>query len=47
VSLTGKYSIDGKYTKDGYDLAVRRINELGGVKLWGKSHKLKILYYDD
>jgi branched-chain amino acid transport system substrate-binding protein len=47
VSLTGKYSIDGKYTKDGYDLAVRRINELGGVKLGGKSHELKILYYDD
>jgi branched-chain amino acid transport system substrate-binding protein len=47
VSLTGKYSIDGKYTKDGYDLAARRINELGGVKLGGKSHELKILYYDD
>jgi branched-chain amino acid transport system substrate-binding protein len=47
VSITGKYSIDGKNTKDGYDLAVQRINELGGVKLGGKPHKLKIVYYDD
>jgi branched-chain amino acid transport system substrate-binding protein len=47
VSLTGKYSIDGKNTKDGYDLAVQRINELGGVKVGGRSRKLKIVYYDD
>jgi branched-chain amino acid transport system substrate-binding protein len=47
VSLTGKYSTNGKNTKDGYDLAVERINELGGVKVAGKSYKLKILYYDD
>jgi len=47
VSITGKYSIDGKNTRDGYDLAVRRINELGGVKLGGNPHKLKIVYYDD
>jgi branched-chain amino acid transport system substrate-binding protein len=47
VSLTGKYSIDGKNTKDGYDLAVRRINEMGGVKVGGKPYKLKIVYYDD
>lgn len=47
VSLTGKYSIDGKNTKDGYDLAVQRINELGGVKVGGKAYKLKIVYYDD
>jgi branched-chain amino acid transport system substrate-binding protein len=47
VSLTGKYSVNGKNTKDGYDLAVERINEMGGVKIAGKSHKLKVLYYDD
>jgi branched-chain amino acid transport system substrate-binding protein len=47
VSLTGKYSIDGKNTKDGYDLAVQRINELGGVKVAGKAHRLKIVFYDD
>jgi branched-chain amino acid transport system substrate-binding protein len=47
VSLTGKYSIDGKNTKDGYDLAVQRVNESGGVKVGGKPYKLKIVYYDD
>ncbi len=47
VSLTGKYSVNGKNTKDGYDLAVERINELGGVKVGGKAYKLKVTYYDD
>lgn len=47
VSLTGKYSVNGKNTKDGYDLAVQRINEMGGVKVAGKKHHLEILYYDD
>jgi branched-chain amino acid transport system substrate-binding protein len=47
VSLTGKYAVNGKNTKDGYDLAVDRINEMGGVKVGGKNYKLKVLYYDD
>ena len=47
VSLTGKYSTNGKHTLDGYQLAVKRINELGGVKLGGKSYQLAIKYYDD
>src|SRR3954468_19679779 len=47
VSLTGKYSVNGKNTKDGYDLAVKRLNEMGGVKVGGKSYKVKVVYYDD
>jgi len=47
VSLTGKYSTAGNHTKKGYDLAVTRVNERGGVKVGGKSYKLKIIYYDD
>src|SRR5258708_9313768 len=47
VSLTGKYSVNGKNTKDGYDIAVKRINEMGGVKVGGKSYTLKVVYYDD
>src|SRR2546422_5919891 len=47
VSLTGKYSVNGKNTKDGYDLGVKRINEKGGVKVGGKSYKFKVVYYDD
>src|SRR5436309_1217333 len=47
VSLTGKYSVNGKNTKDGYDLGVKRINDMGGVKVGGKARKLKVLYYAD
>jgi branched-chain amino acid transport system substrate-binding protein len=47
VSLTGKYSTNGKNTLDGYQLAVKRINEMGGVKVGGKTYKLAIKYYDD
>jgi branched-chain amino acid transport system substrate-binding protein len=47
VSLTGKYSTNGEHTKNGYDMAVERINAKGGVEHGGKSYKLKIIYYDD
>src|SRR3546814_17514168 len=32
VSLTGSYSTNGKFTRDGYNLAVDRINSTGGIK---------------
>lgn len=47
VSKTGKYATNGKHTINGYNLAVKRINAMGGVKVGGKSYKLKIIYYDD
>lgn len=47
VSLTGKYSTNGKNTKEGYDLAVERVNQKGGVKVGGKTYKLAVKYYDD
>ena len=47
ISLTGKYSTNGVHAQNGYELAVTRINEMGGVKVGGKSYKLKIVYYDD
>lgn len=47
VSLTGKYSTNGKNTKDGYDLAVTMINDAGGVKVDGKTYQIKVVYYDD
>lgn len=46
-SLTGKYSSNGIDTQNGYNLAADRINEMGGVKVGGKSYKLKVVYYDD
>jgi len=47
VSLTGKYSTNGKHTQNGYNLAVKRINEMGGIKVGGKTYKFDIIYYDD
>jgi branched-chain amino acid transport system substrate-binding protein len=47
ISLTGKYSANGVNARNGYDFAVNRINEMGGVKVGGKSYKLKVVYYDD
>jgi branched-chain amino acid transport system substrate-binding protein len=47
VSLSGKYTTAGNHTQKGYDLAVKRINEMGGVMAGGKSYKLAIKYYDD
>ncbi len=47
ISFTGKYSTNGIHASNGYNLAVKKINEAGGVKVGGKSYKLKIKYYDD
>src|SRR5437588_3851239 len=47
VSLTGSTNNEGKYTKDGYDLAVEAINKAGGVKVGDKFYQLAIKYYDD
>ncbi len=47
ISLTGKYSTNGIHAQNGYELAVKKINEMGGVKVAGKSYKLKVAYYDD
>lgn len=47
ISLSGKYSSNGIHAKNGYEIAVTRINEMGGVKVGGKSYKLKVIYYDD
>jgi len=47
VSLTGKYSSNGVHTQNGYNMAVERINNMGGVKVGGKTYKFDIIYYDD
>ncbi len=47
ISLTGKYSTNGFHAKNGYEFAVKRINDNGGVTIGGKSYKLKVIYYDD
>jgi branched-chain amino acid transport system substrate-binding protein len=47
VSKSGKYSTNGKHTMNGYNLAVERLNAMGGVSVGGKKYKLRIIYYDD
>lgn len=47
VSQTGKYATNGKHTANGYDLAIERINKMGGVKIGDKSYQLSVKYYDD
>ncbi len=47
ISFTGKYSTNGIHAKNGYDIGVAKINAMGGVKVGGKTYKLKIQYYDD
>ena len=47
LSFTGKYKTNGEHTKRGYDLAIKRINEMGGVLVGGKSYTLAVSYYDD
>jgi len=47
VSKSGKYSTNGKHTMNGYNLAVEKLNAMGGVMVGGKKYKLKVIYYDD
>lgn len=47
ISLTGNYSTNGEHTQRGYDLAVEKINEAGGVKVGDKTYKIEVKYYDD
>lgn len=47
VSATGIYASNGQNTKNGYEFAVKKINDAGGVKIGGKCYHFKIRYYDD
>ena len=47
MSATGRYALNGDYARKGYDLAVKAINEKGGVAIGGKPYRLEIKYYDD
>ena len=47
ISLTGKYATAGGHAKAGYDFAVKKIKDNGGVKIGGKCYNFEIIYYDD
>ncbi|MGF1476125.1 MAG: amino acid ABC transporter substrate-binding protein [Geminicoccaceae bacterium] len=47
VSLSGRHAQLGRHQTRGYDLAVRRINEQGGVLVGNTHYRLSIEYRDD
>jgi branched-chain amino acid transport system substrate-binding protein len=47
LSATGIYASNGTNTRNGYEFAVKKINDAGGVKIAGKCYHFKITYYDD
>ncbi|MCH7880566.1 MAG: amino acid ABC transporter substrate-binding protein [Proteobacteria bacterium] len=47
ISLTGKYATNGIHAKNGYEYAITKIKEAGGVKVGGKCYNFKVIYYDD
>ena len=48
LSETGKYSVEGKDSRQGYDTWVRWVNEVyGGVEIRGERYRAEIVYYDD
>jgi len=48
LSETGKYSVEGKDSRQGYDTWVRWVNEeYGGVRIGDGRYRAEIVYYDD
>ncbi|MBX2868671.1 MAG: amino acid ABC transporter substrate-binding protein [Acidiferrobacterales bacterium] len=47
ISLTGKYATNGVHAKNGYEFAIKKIDENGGVKVGDKCYNFEVIYYDD
>ena len=47
ISLTGKYATNGVHTQNGYEYAIKKIDEAGGIKFSGKCYSFDVTYYDD
>lgn len=47
ISLTGKYATNGVHAKNGYEFAISKIAEHGGVKVGNKCYNFRVIYYDD
>jgi len=47
ISLTGKYATNGVHAQNGYEFAIKKIDEAGGVKIGDKCYNFKVTYYDD
>ncbi len=47
ISLTGKYATNGVHAKNGYEFAIKKIADNGGVKMGDKCYNFEVIYYDD
>ncbi len=47
ISLTGKYATNGIHAKNGYEYAIQKIKDAGGVMVDGKCYNFRVTYYDD
>ncbi len=47
ISLTGKYATNGVHAKNGYEFAIQKIKDNGGVKIADKCYNFETIYYDD
>jgi len=47
LSLTGKYATNGIHVQKGYEFAIKKIKEAGGVKVGDKCYNFDVIYYDD
>ena len=47
ISLTGKYATNGVHAQNGYEFAIQKIAEHGGMKIGDKCHNFRVIYYDD
>ena len=48
LSETGKYAVEGKDSRQGYDTWLRWVNDIGGgIRVGGDRYRAEIVYYDD
>lgn len=47
ISLTGKYATNGVHAQNGYEFAMAKLKENGGIKVGDKCYDFKTIYYDD
>ena len=47
ISLTGKYATNGVHAQNGYEFAITKIAESGGIMVGDKCYNFDVVYYDD
>ena len=47
ISLTGKYATNGVHAMNGYEFAIQKIKDAGGVKIGDDCYNFRVIYYDD